>query len=66
MTAPEKPGKPPRTLEENLDTPLTIEAANAEPGIFGIESGGGAPAEDVVGIPAGLTVEAAGLGTAGS
>ena len=31
------PVKPPRTLEENVETLLTTDAANVEPGMVGIE-----------------------------
>ena len=31
------PVNPPRTLEENVETLLTTDAANVEPGIVGIE-----------------------------
>ncbi len=50
------PVRPPRIFEEKDDTLFTTEAANAEPGIFGIEMVGRLPlvptdgAEAVVGI----------------
>jgi len=32
------PGKPPSTLDENEDTLFTTDAANADPGMDGIET----------------------------
>ncbi len=45
VTPLEKPGSPPSTLDENFDTLLTIDAAKAEPGIFGMERDGGVPTD---------------------
>jgi hypothetical protein len=62
-----KPDKPPRIFEEKDETLLTTEAANAEPGILGIEIvGGGMPALEAAGIAEGFTGEGEGLGEVGS
>jgi len=54
-------------FEEKDETLLTTEAANAEPGILGIESvGGGVPALEAVGMAEGFTGEGEGLGEVGS
>lgn len=57
-----KPVNPPKTPEENVETLLTTDAANADPGIEGIDML--LPLEEAVGVEV-LTVEA-GLATVGS
>ena len=63
-----KPVNPPRTLEEKVDTLLTTDAANVDPGIVGIEGMDILfPAEE--GMPGGIavvTVDEAGLALVGS